>query len=75
MHRSVLNDGTVSPYFEVPFLRIDDYVEIFVGFVRFDQQMAEHVFKHTDHGTLVDVFQLLEFCKRAHEVEIVHSLY
>ncbi len=48
-----LDDRAVAPYFEVPFLGIDDHVEVLVRFVGLDQQMTKNVLENADHRALV----------------------
>jgi len=68
----VLDDRAVAPYFEIPFLGIDDHVEVLVRFVGLDQQMTKNVLENADHRALVDVFKLFEFRESAYEIEIIH---
>ena len=72
LDRPVLDDRAVAPYFEIPFLGIDDHVEVLVRFVGLDQQMTKNVLENADHRALVDVFKLFEFRESAYEIEIIH---
>ena len=73
LHLAVLDDRAVPPDFEVAFLGVDDHVEILVGLIGLDQQVAEHVLQHTDHRALVDILKLFELRKSAYQIEVVHN--